>query len=88
MTAELARRLEADDRFELIAPHPFALVVFRHTAGNEATADLARRLNESGRVAVTPTTLGEATAIRISIGSTRTTAAHVDQLWSMIDELA
>ncbi len=88
LTAELARRLEADDRFELIAPHPFALVVFRHTAGNEATADLARRLNESGRVAVTPTTLGEATAIRISIGSTRTTAAHVDQLWSMIDELA
>jgi aromatic-L-amino-acid decarboxylase len=85
---ELAARLEGDDRFELVAPHPFALVVFRHTDGNQATAGLARHLNDSGRVAVTPTTLGETTAIRISIGATLTTAHHVDQLWSMIDELA
>ncbi len=85
---ELAARLEADDRFELVAPHPFALVVFRHTDGNAATSELAKRLNDSGRAAVTPTTLGDISAIRISIGSTRTTAEHVDQLWSMIDELA
>lgn len=83
-----ASRIEGDSRFEMVAPHPFALVVFRHVAGNEATTDLARRLNESGKVAVTPTTLGDTTAIRISIGSGRTTAAHVAQLWAMIDEIA
>jgi aromatic-L-amino-acid decarboxylase len=84
----LAVRIEKDDRFELVAPHPFGLVVFSLTAGNEATTELASRLNESGRVAVTPTTLGNLTAIRVSIGSTRTTADHVDELWSMIDEMA
>lgn len=88
LASDLAARLEADDRFELVAPHPFGLVVFRHTDGNETTADLARRLNDSGRVAVTPTTLGDVVAIRISIGSTRTTADHVGQLWSLIDEFA
>ena len=88
MAEKLAARVEADDRFALVAPHPFALVVFRHIGGNEPTADLAKRLNQSGRVAVTPTTLGEITAIRISIGSTRTTPDHAEQLWSMIDELA
>jgi aromatic-L-amino-acid decarboxylase len=84
---EFAGRVEGDDRFELVAPHPFGLVVFRLTAGNEATTKLASRLNDSGRVAVTPTTLGNVTAIRVSIGSTRTTPDHVDQLWSMIDEM-
>ena len=88
LAQDLAGRLEADDRFELVAPHPFGLVVFRHTDGNEATAQLAKHLNSSGRVAVTPTMLGDATALRVSIGSTRTTADHVDQLWSMIGELA
>ena len=84
----LADRITADPRFELVAPHPFALVVFRLVAGNEATTELARRLNESGRVAVTPTTLGESAALRVSIGSARTSARHVEQLWTMIDELA
>jgi aromatic-L-amino-acid decarboxylase len=84
----LASKLESDGRFELVAPHPFALVVFRHMDGNEATMQLAAALNESGKVSVTPTTLGETAAIRVSIGQTSTVARHVDSLWAMIDELA
>jgi aromatic-L-amino-acid decarboxylase len=85
LAQDLAVRLANDPRFELVAPHPFALVVFRHNDGNEATIDLARRLNESGKVAVTPTTLGDQSAIRISIGQTTTSASHVTALWEMID---
>jgi aromatic-L-amino-acid decarboxylase len=84
----LASKLESDGRFELVAPHPFALVVFRHVDGNEATMQLAAALNESGKVSLTPTTLGETAAIRVSIGQTSTDARHVDSLWAMIDELA
>ena len=80
------QQFSADPRFELVAPHPFALVVFRLVAGDDATSRLARALNDSGKVAVTPTTLGDATAIRISIGSTNTTAAHVAALWDLIDQ--
>jgi aromatic-L-amino-acid decarboxylase len=88
LAAELAERIASDPRFELVAPAPFALVVFRHVAGNEATADLAAALNQSGKVAVTPTTVNETVALRVSIGQTNTTAEHVDRLWTMIDALA
>ena len=86
--AHLAERVAGDRRFELVAPAPFALVVFRHVAGNQATSDLAAALNQSGKVAVTPTTLGETVALRVSIGQTMTTEKHVDRLWAMIDERA
>ncbi len=88
LTNELAGRITADERFELVAPVSFALVVFRHVGGNEATAHLAAALNESGKVAVTPTTLGETAALRIAVGQTNTTEAHVNALWAMIDKLA
>jgi len=88
LAAEFAGRVTNDPRFELVAPVPFGLVVFRHVDGNEATDRLARALNESGKVAVTPTTLGDTVALRISIGQTNTTADHVARLWTMIDELS
>jgi len=84
----LADRIAADDRLELVAPVPFALVVFRHRAGNEATTRLATALNESGKVAVSATTLGDMAAIRVTVGQTTTAAFHVDALWALIDELA
>ncbi len=85
---ELARRVEADDRFELIAPHPFALVCFRHVGGNDATRALADALNASGIVAVTPSHIDDEWFIRVSIGQTHTEQRHVDHLWTLIDELA
>lgn len=88
LTAHLAARIEADGRLELFAPHPFGLVCFTHRDGDEATRALAGALNDSGKVAVTPSELGGTTFIRISIGQTRTEQAHVDDLWALIDALA
>lgn len=82
----LAARLEADPRFELVAPTPFALVSFAHAAGNEATDALAAAINASGEAYVTPSRLGDRSFIRVSIGQTRTEARHVDRLWSVICE--
>ena len=88
LAQDLAARLAKDPRFEVVAPHPFGLVVFRHNSGNDATAELATALNDTGKVSLTPTTLGDMAAIRVSIGQTNTTAEHVDALWEMIDEMA
>ena len=82
----LAAKLDADRRFALVAPHPFALIAFRHTDGNDATKQLAEDLVADGTVSLAPTTLGDTVAIRVSIGQTNTTAEHVDKLWAMIDE--
>jgi aromatic-L-amino-acid decarboxylase len=88
LASDLANRIGADDRFELFAPHPFGLVCFTHRDGNEATRSLAQALNNSGRVAVTPSELGGVTFIRLTIGQTRTEQAHVDALWDLMDALS
>ena len=85
---DLASRVETHDRLDLFAPHPFGLVCFTHRGGNEATVQLADALNASGSVAVTPSSIGERTFIRVSIGQATTRQEHVDALWALIDELA
>lgn len=85
---DFARRVDSDDRLELIAPHPFALVCFSHRDGNEATIALAKSLNESGKVAVNGSKIGDIDFIRVAIGQSYTEQRHVDALWDLIDSLA
>lgn len=88
LAKELEQRLEADDRFELVAPVPFALVTFRHSAGNEATDALTLAINASGHSYVTPSMLDDTSFIRVSVGQTNTGRKHVDNLWRVIDGAA
>ena len=88
LAAELARRVEDDDRLELFAPHPFGLVCFTHAEGNERTQQLGAAINASGKAAVTPSHIDGAWFIRVSIGQTTTRQQHVEALWGLIDELA
>lgn len=88
MADDLASRIESDPRFELFAPHPFALVCFRHVDGNDTTRTLAAALNDSGKVAVTPSEVDGTAFIRVSIGQTYTGQRHIDALWDLIDEFA
>jgi aromatic-L-amino-acid/L-tryptophan decarboxylase len=83
-----AERIDADGRFDLVAPHPFGLVTFSHVGGNETTQGLAAALNATGEVAVTPSHIDDRWFIRVSIGQTYTDRSHVDHLWALIDRLA
>ena len=87
LTQELAARLAADPRFEVVAPHPLNLVCFRAMAGDEATEALLEALNDSGRVLLTHTRLADRFVIRAVVGAQATQAAHVDALWELIDRL-
>ena len=75
-------------RLEHAAPPSFALVNLRHAGGDEATDRLAAAINASGHSYVTASTIDERSYIRVSIGQTWTTAAHVDRLWATIEENA
>ena len=88
LTERLAEKLKSDPRFEVVAPHPFALVCFRCTAGDEATQSLAEAVNGSPNVAWTGSELDGRPMIRVSIGQRTTNEGHVDALWDLIDELA
>ena len=88
LAEQLANRLESDPRFDLVAPHPFALVCFRCTESDEATTRLIEAVNASGEVAWTGSELDGRPMIRVSIGQRATEQRHVDALWALIDELA
>ena len=88
LTERLAEKLKSDPRFEVVAPHPFALVCFRCTAGDEATQSLAEAVNGSPNVAWTGSELDGRPMIRVSIGQRTTDEGHVYALWDLIDELA
>jgi aromatic-L-amino-acid decarboxylase len=85
---ELTAWLEADPRFEVVAPTPFSLVNFSHRDGDEATQILAKGINDSGPY-LTPSVLPDGRSfIRVSVGQTSTERRHVERLRALIDELA
>lgn len=87
-TQQLATWVAADDRFEILAPHPLSLLCLALRAGNEATAALIDRANATGSVLFTRTVLDGRTVLRFSIGSRRTTLADVRAAWQLLQSLA
>lgn len=83
-----AERLAADERFEIVAPHPFSLVCFRLRAGSEATAAVLKRVNADGSVYLTHTTVGGEHTIRLAVGAPGTAERHVDAAWGLLDKAA
>jgi aromatic-L-amino-acid decarboxylase len=85
LAQELAGWIEADDRFEIVAPHPLNLVCLRLTGDDDAPTDrLIERLNAGGRAHVTRTVLDDRSVLRVSIGATTTEREHVEALWHEI----
>lgn len=86
----LADRVLDDDRFEFAAPPALNLVCIRCT-GDDAdsrTTALLESVNASGKALLTPTVLDGRPAIRLCVGQTWTTEAHVDALWELLVEHA
>jgi aromatic-L-amino-acid decarboxylase len=83
-----AGQLEADDRFELLAPHPLALVTFALRAGDQAGRDLLDAINSSGQAYLTHTMVDGRFAIRLAVGGVLTERRHLEQLWQLLDGLA
>ena len=87
LASEFASWVAADDRFELLAPHPLALVTFAVREGDDAphaTRDLLRAVNASGQAYLTHTVLNGRFAIRMAIGSVLTERRHVQAAWQLI----
>ena len=77
-----ASLVEAEPGWEVIAPHPFSTVCFRHVeADNE---EIARTATATGELFVATTKLRGATIIRLAIGNERTTEADVRRAWEVL----
>jgi aromatic-L-amino-acid decarboxylase len=97
LARELADSIEAAADFELLAPLPFATVVFRyHPLGTDDEAELEQlntalleRLNAGGEVYLSHTKLrGQQYALRASIGNLKTEPRHVRRLWDLLQHEA
>jgi aromatic-L-amino-acid decarboxylase len=95
LAQEFAGWVDAAPQWERLAPVPLGLVCCRHVppglAGDESAlahhnAQLLARVNATGQVFLTHTTLGGRYTIRMAIGSHRTERSHVELAWRLMQE--
>jgi aromatic-L-amino-acid decarboxylase len=91
LAQELAGWAEADERFDVVAPHPLSLVCLRPRWADDvdddvATMTLLERLNDGGEVFLTHTTVAGRAVLRVAVGAPATTRAHVERVWTLLCE--
>jgi len=80
---QLAERLRATPGVEVMT-QSFSVVVFRLTAGDEATMAVMERMNASGRLFVSHTRLRGRYGIRVAIGNGATEWEHVARVLEFV----
>lgn len=85
---EFAWWVEADPRFEVVAPVTFSLVCFRHKDGDDATRALMDRINESGIAFLAGATIRGQFVMRLAIGNFQTTREDVRRVWEYLTRAA
>jgi aromatic-L-amino-acid decarboxylase len=86
--------VETHDLFEVMAPVPLSLVCFRLNDGSpedeldRLNRDLLTRLNQTGRLLLTQTSLKGKYVIRMAIDSRTTREQHVRDAWDLIQDTA
>lgn len=88
LAQEFAAWIKNDDRFELVLAPPLNLVCFRHRGGDDFNQKLMDRLNRSGQLYLTHTTLYDRLTLRLCVGQTHTRRRHVVDAWRKIQDLA
>jgi aromatic-L-amino-acid/L-tryptophan decarboxylase len=77
-----AALVEAEPGWEVVAPHPFSTVCFRHTeADNDA---IARAATATGELFVASSMLRGQPMIRLAIGNAGTTEADIRRSWEVL----
>ncbi len=89
---KLESRLAADPDFEIVTSSPLALFTFRYApAGGGAdslTSELLQRINDDGRIYLTPSEFNGRPVIRMTAGTFECTEDDVMQVYDIVRELA
>jgi aromatic-L-amino-acid decarboxylase len=88
LAQRFAEWVRADERFEIVAPHPFSLVCFRLRGSDEANEALLRKVNATGQTYLTHTKVGGRYVLRLAIGSPQTEERHVAAAWKLLQATA
>lgn len=74
--------VEAEPGWEIVAPHPFSTVCFRHVSDDNDA--IVERANATGELFVAATTLRGQRLIRLAIGNWQTTEDDVRRAWEVL----
>jgi aromatic-L-amino-acid decarboxylase len=95
LAREFAGWVDEEPDWEVVAPVPFSLVVFRHAprgmTDEEADAHNERvmaMVNAGGRAFLSHTRVRGRLALRLAVGNLRTTEAHVRAAWDLLRQTA
>ena len=94
LAGQFQRWVEGDPRFEMMAPAPFSTLCFRaHPPHIEDDADLdalnerlMATVNATGEAYLSHTRLRGRYVLRAAIGHLRTTEAHLERIWALIQQ--
>jgi aromatic-L-amino-acid decarboxylase len=81
---EFAAMVDADPRFERVAPAPFSAVCFRYKGSDEENQALIDCVNASGKFFLSHTVLNGKFVARLAIGNLATTREDVREAWELI----
>ncbi len=85
---EFASWVDADARFERMAPTPFSVICFRLKDGDDANRRLLEGVNASGEIFISHTALHGKHVLRLALGNMGTTREHVVRAWDLITQAA
>jgi aromatic-L-amino-acid/L-tryptophan decarboxylase len=83
---EFAAWVDADARFERVAPVPFSVVCFRYKGTDEQNQELLDRINATGKVFLSHTALNGQYVLRVALGNLGTTRTDVEEAWSIVQQ--
>jgi aromatic-L-amino-acid decarboxylase len=83
-----AEWVDADPRFERMAPVPFSVVCFRARGEDAVNEQILEAVNASGEIFISHTKLHDRYTLRLAIGNLHTTEAHVRRAWDLIRQAA
>jgi aromatic-L-amino-acid decarboxylase len=88
MAKKFAGWVDADPRFERVAPAPLSVVCFRYKGTDEQNEAILDAVNASGKVFLSHTRLNGQFVIRLAIGNLGTGREDVEQAWELLRQAA
>ena len=84
LAAAFERWVAAEPGWELCAPRPFSVVCFRLQGPDDRNRELLERVNAGGEIFISHAVLGGRYALRLAVGSMRSTEADVERAWELL----
>jgi aromatic-L-amino-acid decarboxylase len=81
-----ASLVESEAGWEVVAPHPFSIVCFRHVEADND--EIARAVTASGEAFIASASLGGRSILRLAIGNAGTSEDDVRRTWEALRRCA